>query len=244
MKKRTILTMALAASLLSTVPVSAATDKEILFRDIPWGTNYTDITNILPDFDWNTMSYENMRTYPVQEVLTDDDGKFDVFVNGNINMIAYPFTDGNTEVAGYTTSDIELYFAYTPVDGQLQQEDSLTALYGARYIFDPQNLQSMYDDLTSKLSSLYGEPDDVTNDKDWLGLKYTHTWWHGANDTVVVLHSLDSSEDETDLYEDELWIAYAWEKGDDLLKTADDTISQTNSDAESQAYGNGATDGL
>lgn len=243
MRKKMFFISVLTASLFVTTPVFAETDKEILFRDIPWGTSFTDVQNILSDFDWYGMSHEHMKRYPVQEVLTDDDGDTDVFINGGINIISVPFSTKETDVAGYTTSDINLYFAYTP-DGVFSKEDSQTELYGAKYEFEPQNLQSMYDDIKSKLTSLYGDPDDVTNDKSWTGVKNTYTWWHGANDTVVVLAKSDSSGDIADLYDDELWISYAWEKGDELLKAADDAINQSNSDAEASAYGNGSTNGL
>lgn len=244
MKKKIFVSLCVATSLLTATPVFAETDSEILFRDIPWGTSYADTQNILSDFDWYGLSFESMKTYPVLEVLTDDADGTDSFNNGGINMTAQPFSQKETDVAGYTTSDIQLFFAYTSVDGILQDDDTQTALYGARYEFEPQNLQSMYEDVKNKLVSLYGEPDDTTSDKNWLGIKYTYTWWYGANDSVVVLRGADSSEDTTDLYDDELWISYAWEKGDELLESIDNAVTQSNSDAEASVYGNGSTDGL
>lgn len=256
MRRKMLFIGTLLTSLLATTPVMAfnwgnivnnsqkqSTDKEILFRDIPWGTSFTDVQNILSDFDWYGMSYEHMKRYPVQEVLTDDDGGTDVFTNGGINIVASPFTDKETDVAGYKTSNINLYFSYTP-DGIFSKEDSQTELYGAKYEFEPQNLQSMYDDIENKLTSLYGDPADVTADKNWTGAKNTYTWWYGANDSVVVLGKSDFSEVDSDFYKDELWISYAWQKGDELLKAADDAISQSNSDTEASVYGNGSTNGL
>lgn len=244
MKKKVFVSLCFALSLCTTAPVFAQTDSEILFRDVPWGTSFTDTENILSDFDWYGLSFESMKTFPVQEVLTDDAGDTDIFTNGGINMTAQPFSNKEVEVAGYTTSDLEMFFAYTSVDGIMQEDDSQTALYGARYEFEPQNLQSMYEDIKNKLTSLYGEPDDVTSDKNWLGIKHTYTWWYGANDSIVVLRGADASEDTTDLYDDELWISYAWKKGDELLKAIDDAVSQSNSDAEASVYGNGSTNGL
>ena len=36
--------------ILSNVNVYAQTDTEILFRDMPWGTSFSELKNIFPDF--------------------------------------------------------------------------------------------------------------------------------------------------------------------------------------------------
>lgn len=219
--------------------------QEILFRNIPWGTSYSEVQQLLPDFDWYDMSFDYMKTYPYEQVLTDETNDSTIkFENSGINMIALPFTQKETVVAGYTTSDIELYFAYTVQNGTLTKEDSDTALYGARYTFTPHNLKRMSADLIDKLSSLYGEPDRTTSNKDLWGNQITFTWWYGANNTAVVLRALDSSEDTSDLFDDELWISYAWKGGDNLLKAADQAISEGNLAKESLNYGNNDTYGL
>lgn len=223
----------------------AETDTEIIFRDIPWGTSYAEVQQILNEFDWYDMSFDYMRHYPVEEVLTDDYDYYSIeFDNGGINMTAQPFSQKETSVAGYTTSDIELFFAYVPVKGTLTKDASDTALYGARYIFEPQNISSMSNDLIEKLSSLYGDPDETTADTDMWGNKTTYTWWNGANNTVVVLRALDSSGDSTGFYNDELWISYAWKNGDNLLLAADNAVNMSGYSEESSNYGNGNTDGL
>ena len=256
MRRKMLFIGTLLTSLLATTPVMAfnwgnivnntqkqSTDKEILFRDIPWGTSYTDAVQLQPDFDWYTIAFDESRITTLNEILTGD-VSWDGYNNNGLDFLAMPFSDHETDVAGYTTSDIYMYFAYTPVDGVLTRDESLTALYGAKYEFEPQNLQSMYDDIKSKLTSLYGDPADVTADKNWTGAKNTYTWWYGANDSVVVLGKSDFSEVDSDFYKDELWISYAWQKGDELLKAADDAISQSNSDTEASVYGNGSTNGL
>ena len=42
MKRKFFMILALSSIFSSVIPVSAQTDKEILFRDIPWGTNFDD----------------------------------------------------------------------------------------------------------------------------------------------------------------------------------------------------------
>lgn len=243
-RKMLFLLLATCTTAFCASSVSAENNVEILFRDIPWGTSYTDVAQLMPEFDWYTMSFEGMRTYPVNEIITDlDDYSVDL-ANDNINMTAQPFSQKETDVAGYTTTDIELFFAYTPVNNELSREESDTALYGARYEFEPQDLQSMTDDLTEKLSSLYGNPVDTKKGTNYLGLSETLIYWEGTNNTQVVIRSVDASGDDSGLFYDELWISYVWNKGNELLKIADDVVSENNSNAESEIYGNGSTNGL
>lgn len=243
--KRTAFIAVIVLSACVSVPALAHTE-EILFRDIPWGSSYATVQQLLPDYDWYDMSFDYMRTYCVEEVLTDKqygDGVVD-FKNGGINMIARPFSDYEAKVAGYTTSDFNLYFAYVPIDGVLTKSDEDTAFYGARYDFAPQNLQEMKDDLTEKLTSLYEKPYEVTSTTDFLGIKTTYIRWSGLNNTYVVLRSEDASGCESDIFDDSLSIAYAWGEGDNLLAAADNAISDSVSNAEAENYGNGNTNGL
>ena len=255
MRKKIFFIGALAASLFVTTPVMAfkwsdmnntskqSTNEEILFRDVPWGTNYIDVTQLLPEFDWYDMSFDGMRNYSVNEIVTGGVDYFD-FNNYNLTLVAQPFSNKEIDVAGYTTSDMELYFAYTPTNGEIIRENSNTALYGATYEIEPENLESASTDIINKLTSLYGEPVDEQKETDYLGLFETRTYWKGANDTEVVVRSVDASADTSNLFNDELWIAYVWEKGDDILKEADSIISKTNGDSEASVYGNGSTNGL
>lgn len=219
------------------------TTEEITFRDVPWGSSYTEVNSLLSDLNlWNLVG-ELYRTYSVDEIILGDYEGLDFEIN-DINIIAYASND-EINVAGYTTDEICLFFSYVPVDGILTRSEEDSALYGARYRFEPNNLSEMTQDLTEKLSSLYGEPDEIKTDSHWLyNVQYEYIYWYGANDTEVVLKSVDASGDETDLYDDEIYISYVWTKGDELLQIASDTLSQNNKDAEAELYGNGSTDGL
>lgn len=190
------------------------------------------------------MSFEYMRHYPVCEVLTDSASDYtQEFTYGGINMTAKPFMNKETQVAGYTTSDIELYYAFTSMDGVQNQNYDDTALYGARYTFEPSDVQGMTADLKEKLSSIYGEPDETKEDTDLWGNKTTVVYWHGSNDTVVALRSVNTENDSTDLY-DEITIGYAWEKGDELLQSIDALMKGDATAGEAAIFGNGDTSGL
>lgn len=215
---------------------------EIIFKDISWGTSFQEIDEKLEAWDLWNISGENYKECSVDEILLGDYKGIDFEYNG-INVISNAF-NGEQEVAGYTTSEITLYFSYLPVEGYLTYEEKDTALYGAQYKFEPVNLQDMYEDLKQKLINIYGEPSKQTEDVDLWKNKYTYTYWYGANDTELVMRSLNSENDTTDLYEDEIYITYAWRNGDNLLKNASNAVKKEKSDKEKAVQGNQDGSGL
>lgn len=217
-------------------------DEEIRFRDIPWGTNYTKVDEILGELNLWTLSGESFMTFSTDEIILGPYQGID-FEYGDINIIANAF-NGEVDVAGYKTREVALYFAYIPVDGILTKEETDSAFYGAQYKFDTQNLDEMSSDLTSKLTLLYGEPSKSTQKTDIYLNQYTYTYWYGQNDTVVVLKTQNTEDDTTGFYDDEIIISYVWLKGDEFLKNASDILKQEAIEKEEEVYGNGVSDGL
>lgn len=244
-KKRIALMLAASMALLGTITAGAEgeREKEILFRDIPWGTNYTDVDNQHGDFGLWPISGDSYITPSVDAVLLDDQYEGLRFEYGDINIVGNTM-DFAPEVAGYTPDEVVLYFAYTVNDGIVNKTEQESAFYGATYRFESMDLESMSNDLVSKLTSLYGQPDENTDDKDMWGNVYTFTHWSGTNDTELTLKTTDSSEDSTGFYSDEISISYAWRKGDELLQAASDALKSEAKGAEAENYGNSNTDGL
>lgn len=215
---------------------------EIVFKEIPWETPYPEVDEKLGAWQLWNLSGEGYKECSVDEILLGDYKGIDFDYSG-INIISNAF-NGEQEVAGYTTKEITLYFAYLPVDGYLTYDERDTALYGAQYKFEPVNLQDTYNDLKDKLSNLYGEPSKTTQDADMWENQYTYTYWYGANNTELVLRCTDSEKDTTGFYEDEIYITYAWRNGDTLLQNASDAVKKEKSDNEKNVQGNENTDGL
>lgn len=155
----------------------------------------------------------------------------------------YPFSNKEIDVAGYTTSDLCLYLVFPVIDEKLVLDEENAMLYGARYEFEPENFEKMYDDLTNKLSSLYGEPVSREEDTDWIDIKEICTVWEGSNGTYVSLAGEDVDE-EADLLGDSLCISYAWRGGDDLLMVASEALKNEALENEASVYGNDDVSGL
>lgn len=242
MKKRIVALFVLS---LFNIPVLAATDEEILFRNVPWKTSYAEVKETLTEFDLHGNHGDTMDRRPLREVIEDNRGSgAKEFPLGGINIIARPFSNYEIQVAGYTTSNVQLFFAYTPDGDILPQDNEHSALYAARYEFEPMDLNTMANDLKTKLASLYGEPDDEKSRTDSSKREITCTYWNGANDSQVVLTTFDTSKSLFSFSKDELWIAYVYQKGDELLHIAEDTLSAQRIREENAIAESNNTDGL
>lgn len=218
-----------------------STDKEITFRDIPWGTSFAKADELLGDMQLINISGETYQTKSIDDIALGDYKGLD-FEYKDINIIGSALNK-EVEVAGYTTEDVNLYFAYIPNNGVLNKTEEESSLYGAKYTFSTTNINDMAKDLRDKLVSTYGEPVKESSDSDIWGNKCSYLFWNGSNETELVLKTFDAPEDST-LYEDEIEISYIWLEGDKLLQEASDTLKQEAVAKEKETYGNGSTDGL
>lgn len=216
-------------------------EAEITFKDIPWGTTFSEVDSTLSQLRLWNITGEDFKQYSVDDILIGDYKGIDFEYSG-INVISMAM-NGEQGVAGYTTSGIELYFAYVPVNGYLTYNEDDSVLYGAQYKFEPTDLELMYSDLVQKISGIYGDPYNTTEDYGILGSRYTYTFWYGKNDTELVLRAEDNSNNALDL-PNEIYISYAWRYGDTLLQNASDAVKKEKLDAEIDAQESGNTDGL
>lgn len=220
-------------------------DVEITFRDIPWGSSYTDVNKILDSFDLMANAGQGIRNPSVDAILYDDDNKGIEFENNYINIIASALNTDNADVAGYELSEMNLYFAYAVTNGVINRTEENSKLYGAKYYLNPSDITSANNDLVSKLSSIYGNPAKSETDIDYDGDYITYTYWYGINDTELILKTIEASEENrTDYYTGAIVISYAWREGDDLMQQASDAISAEAIANEEITYENNSLEGL
>ena len=226
-----------------TEPEEVVSDVEITFRDIPWGTSYTSVNEMLGSLSFLPIAGEGYVSPSVDAVLLDNDIEGINFEYNDINIVASAL-DPELDVAGYTTSDVSLYFAYSVENGTVLKTEENSQLYEAQYRIEPTDLQSAKVDLIEKLSSLYGSPAKESESRNIFDHFETYTYWYGANDTELVLKTEDTSNDTTGFFVDVITISYAWRGGDTLLQSASDALAEEARANESNIYGNSSTDGL
>ncbi len=214
--------------ILSNVNVYAQTDTEILFRDMPWGTSFSELKNIFPDFEdlyFNTD--ENIPAVcDIERIITiSSDSKLEHGISGYSDY--YP---SDMSVAGYPLDCITFFLVKPVIDGKLETAESRLKCYAVRYTFNPNDIDSSANDLTEKLSGLYGEPDQFGNAANSFH-KWQYTVWKGSNNTGVALSVGKPIKAMPPFVVDTININYFIYDGDVWLKAASD-IQRDNLQAE------------
>lgn len=208
------------------------TNGEILFNNIPWGTNHFSANEMMKEMDgFIDMGLQNIPV-AFNFLLGLDSGlPAYCYESDNIGGISWS-TLNHMTVAGYEVDECRLLFASVETeDGYILSEEN-SVLYGAYYIFKKNlDIQNMKEDLLTKLITVYGEPNKIIEYQINENFDYTeYIYWYGDNDSVLMLHDNQ--------------ISYAWLGGEQLLQNAIQNVFDEQQEQENEIYGNGDTHGL
>lgn len=136
---------------------------EITFRNIPWGSTKQKAEEVLgePSIETTTLLYLSGTT-------VDKD------IGIGAKYSRHPLT-----VAGYTSKRTKVSYVYPVIDGIMLRDDDNAILFFAGYeiMDDTNDVNTIFEDLTEKLSKLYGEY--VANDND-----KSRIWTDALNNSV------------------------------------------------------------
>lgn len=164
--------------------------KEIVFRDIPWGSSSSDVEQKLE----NSNDAVYAKIWEKQYIQYPDELLEPYFVDGivqggNILIVS------NLTAGGYDISMAQLHFAYSVEEDYVDRNTDI--FYAAVYYFDVVDHEAVYNDLRKKMTEIYGEGQETMGTKTgWIGsADYTGEYentvkrvtWYGANKTFVTL---------------------------------------------------------
>lgn len=161
MKK--FLSILLLVSLSLTLLVGASSAEEsFTFRGIPWLTTRADVKDKLSGEGLKAWWDDKNAAIPDWfQTWSNINGDYTVS-EGGCN-VAYH----GASVAGYT-ADVNAYFWFPIVEGRVQRDPDLAQFYLATYeVTGIDNMEPVYDDLLTKLTSLYGTPQAKNSDSNW-----------------------------------------------------------------------------
>ncbi len=239
--KKHIVPIVLTASMLFASGVLAeepADTKPITFRGFDWLSSRADVEGALAadHIEDNTiMSNRNAIEWPEgsYDWAGNDHSEISRIENGGWHAMYSGMTTG-----GYAPSYSYAYQLYPVLaNGSLQTSEGDEQLYLGIYEYDQydfEDLDAVFNDLTAKLSSLYGEC-SANNDKN-----FNRNIWTDADGNKAVLISY--------LSEKYPYVKLAYESGqaNDLLGSLQDALDKINeSSQESERLANASnTDGL
>ena len=212
MKKRCL--TALLALVLLVCFSSVALADEILFRKIPWFSNYETVMETADKLDatWGNPSSSTGKFIIdyVKEASSNSDRDYQCVCTVSTGKGV------SLQVAGYNVTGMTLYFAFVPdEDGEIDHSLDNTSFYMARYTLSIDDYDLSLKDLMGKLNDLYGKPKVIEAD-DGCDSEIDDIYkWSGDKNTFVYLAG-DSNQ-----YGPSIRLYYGTSDGDTLIKDAE-----------------------
>ena len=187
-------------------------DPPILFRGIEWGMLNESMDRKMPDgIKWS--SYHDY-TYGIEKSLF---GLKSDFYGDKIALVdeALSYSIKSVTVAGYELAGLIVKIVYIPDEstGLIVHDADHGSLFYGEYLFKPSDVDAVYDDLTVKLSDLYGAYEYEGTERYISKIMYR--CWFGGQGTVVSL-----VKDALSTGNESIEIRYSYLGVDDLFRNA------------------------
>ena len=178
---------------------TAQSSGNISFRGIPWVETRENVDKIM-----------NQTKYANKGFIYNTEGR--VYTNG---IGLYDEYRGLTLV-GYDVTQCRLFYVYPTVEDVLIRDDNIALFYYADYyVANLGDISAAQNDITDKLTKLYG---NYTNDKNG------DRRWTDDQGNTIILHTWENTFDLT----------YYYAKSETLLHAADHAVDLENAEKEEQ----------
>jgi len=157
---------------------------EIQFRNIPW---YSSIPEVQATFE-DGIFIDGVEDYelPLVAELEADYSNFGQITRIIPGWVGYsPLGILDYKVAGHLADDLYVFCYDGKENGTLLKDIDSSHMYLAVYIFKDDGSEETYSDFQTKLSSLYGQFEE-TSDDDTTYINHKSVW-RGDNETAAVL---------------------------------------------------------
>lgn len=227
--KRVMAFVAFLVLLIGSSLAATETPETILFRSIPWFESYSTVKQNIESIDGITKSW-----YKGIDEGARIEGWFrqwsNMYATENVTNGGTILNYDNVSVAGYTAS-LQVSFIYPIENNKIKYETNASQFFKAKYKIEGlEDLEGAYSDLVSKLSTLYGTPEEKSyyNTIDKKDSPKGSVWYAKDGSTVWVGIYYNSYKDKYD----ELSLVYAAPNTNELLLALDEQMKQEAADEE------------
>ena len=160
-------------------------DKPIYFRGAEWGAAIDSVLKCLPEGVMLKPVTELIVWYPIESMMYNYLERQDAEIGCSVS--AEPESLKGVKVAGYELDGISLNFAHTAdAEGRLVYDEEHTAFCYGAYQIRCADCDAAFDDLTAKLSSLYGDVGLQIAKPGYIS--YYMNLWYGQEGTMVSVY--------------------------------------------------------
>nr|DAW97410.1 MAG TPA: amidase effector protein 4 [Bacteriophage sp.] len=204
-------------------------DGDILFKDIPWGTNFASVQSLTPELNLQASIDQALPVYSVDDIIYGGITGVDYDSTG---FMASAFASNYQQPAfGYTTSSVYAYFVCPSADGAIDYNVANAMLYGVTYEFNTNDVSPMANDLKEQLTATYGEPSQDYDEDSFStkGGSFIFNLYDGhftiweTKTCILSIHSCDYGKDAA--APSTIQINYAWKDASDILEQNDKIVS-------------------
>lgn len=201
---------------------NSTTETHFTFRGIPWDTARADAEQLLEDDgaekNWETSDVYRLSAVDLLHVTSGDE----VVDGGGCNVTYQDLT-----VAGYTPSRTRACYLYQiDENGQIDKTNDTSQFYMGLYEFendDFSDMEAIYNDLLTKLTSLYG--DGNIDQGETSPYFWTDTWTDNDGNVIqLLINGMEDGEHQ------EISLTYIAADADARLDAMEDAL-----DAEAAA---------
>lgn len=198
---------------------------EISFDNIPWGTDFASVKQMLPDLELSGITYEEMSPDSIikgfNKVPSDSSSKVTLRALSNkLSNSNYDF-----EFEGHNLINLVMYFAFkTTGDGYIDYDSEKSLLYGVNYRVDG-SLETLAE-FAERFRKECGEPSQnyiIKKSSNNTNMQYLI--WENDN-YIISIHDeiADVIDSSLNGWDKSIEVSYAWKNGSKLLEQSKDAL--------------------
>lgn len=233
------------------------THEPIKLLGIDFGTRFDDVRKKIVNETWVQDTWEwydpEFWTEMIKDIICSETAASGKNYPG---AMFEQYTYGDGKVAGYEVEEMKLYYACgMKSDTELSYDLNDGVFYAGIYYVNATDVNSVYADLKTKLTQVYGADTGLTSeevfekfspdDGSCMRVETTYALWESdANDSYLVLKANDYPKDLNDYASDYVEIMYVWKEADAIINQNIAIAKGEALAAESALYGNSDVSGL
>ena len=200
---------------------------EISFDNIPWGTDFASVKQMLPDLELGGVTHEEIEPNSLISGFNKASSNSSDQVTLRVwsSKLSSYKSNYSFEFEDHNLIDLVMYFAFkTTEDGYIDYDDNEALLYGVNYRV--KGSLGTLAEFAEKFRKVCGEPSqNYTIEKSSNNTDMQYLIWENDNYIISVHDEIaDTFDSSFSGWNESIEISYAWKNGSKLLEQSKDAL--------------------